>query len=270
MNVFDPFYDPSDLSACVDASMTVAELNARAQGDSIYFPLWRDPSESLGSLYLHTRLCSRSFRFGMMGDNTLGCRFELRNGKTLDLGGRVVKNVVGLDLTRFFSGSQGRLGRPQRLVLRLRPLPEIRRELEVRGSLEELEAFRSKFMASAWVHCVDAFDFSLDASGCRLGLAYACTKAESQVFESSLAALAQPCRLSQAPLPSHAAKPASSLLVPLSQVLWTAKDLHARYGGRISGYLGQGLLLCEASLPAGQPSHLELESRLLAALEALP
>ena len=43
----------------------------------IYFPLWRDaPGRSLGSLYLNTRaLLAQLSRFGLVGDNVLGCRF---------------------------------------------------------------------------------------------------------------------------------------------------------------------------------------------------
>ena len=159
MSNFDPFYDASDLTACVPASLTVAELNAKSKADDIYFPLWRDPQQTFADLYLNTRVCSRSFRFGLFGDNVLGCRFRLKTGKALDLGGRVVKNVVGLDLTRFFAGSQGAFGEPLTLVLRLRPLPEIRRELGLYGLKENLERFRAQFLLSPWVHCVDAFDF---------------------------------------------------------------------------------------------------------------
>jgi hypothetical protein len=272
MKIFEPFYDASDLSACVPASSSVAELNARAEKDGIYFPLWRDPAETLGALYLSTRVTSRSFRFGMFGDNTLGCRFELPGGKAVDLGGRVVKNVVGFDLCRFFAGSQGRLGKPMHLVLRLRPLPEVRRELEISGSFAELEAFRASLMASAWVHCIDAFDFEADAEGLRLGLAYACTREEAPVFESALLRLAKPCRLDEAPLPRHPAAAPASRLVPLSAALKAARELQAGFGGRVSGYLGHGLLLCETEKPLPplpRESHAALEAGLLARLEAL-
>jgi hypothetical protein len=271
--VFEPFYDPSDLSACVPAGTSVAELNEKAGNDGIYFPLWRDASEGLGSLYLNTRICSRSFRFGMMGDNTLGLRFSLKNAKSIDLGGRVVKNVVGFDLTRFFSGSKGRLGQPINLVLRLRPLPEIRREIKISGSLDELDAFRASLMKSAWVHCIDAFDFELSLQGLRLGLAFSCTRPEEAVFEGALRSLAGPCTLEDAPLPRHSPKPGSSLLSPLSQTLYFAKKLQGRHGGRISGYLGHGLMLVDAEKPLPAlplDRHQALEADALAMLEALP
>ena len=46
------------------------------------------------------------------------------DGRVLDLGGRVVKNVAGYDLVRLATGSRGTLGLITRLHLRLRPLPE--------------------------------------------------------------------------------------------------------------------------------------------------
>lgn len=271
MNIFEPFYDPSDLSTCVPATQSVAELNARASKDGIYFPLWRNEAASLGSLYLNTRVTSRSFRFGMVGDNTLGLRFKLKTGKTLDLGGRVVKNVVGFDLTRFFAGSQGRLGEPENLVLRLRPLPEIRRELSIEGPLSELEAFRAQLMKSAWVHCIDAFDFEAEKGVLRLGLAYACTKEEAPVFENALQRMG--AALGEAALPRHATAPKDSRLVPLSLTLRLAADLQSRLGGRVSGYLGHGLLLCDTEkpmAPAPAEAHAGLEAAMLARLEALP
>jgi FAD/FMN-containing dehydrogenase len=262
--VFEPFYDPADLSACVEASTTVAQLNERCRGDGIYFPLWRDPQESLGKLYLRNRVASRSFRFGLVGDNVLGCRFRLKNGKTLDVGGRVVKNVVGLDLTRFFSGSLGLLGEPETLILRLRPLPTIRQELALDGSPEDLERFRASFLLSPWVHCVDAFDFEIQAGRSRLHLAYACSQAEAGVYERNLKSLAEAsgCQLSQAALPQHAQL--HEELVPLSKTLVAAQ---AR-GQDCSGFLGHGLILGPG--PAAQAAGSQaLNSRVQAMLEGL-
>lgn len=265
MSNFDPFYDASDLSACVPASQSVAELNARAKADGIYFPLWRDPNQSFGELYLSTRVCSRSFRFGTLGDNVLGCRFRLKSGKTLDLGGRVVKNVVGLDLTRFFAGSEGIFGEPETLVLRLRPLPEIRRELGLHGSEASLESFRAKFMLSPWVHCVDAFDFEREATGAlRLGLAYACTRDEAGVFENALKNLAeeQGCVWREEALPEHSGK--FERQVALSKTLSVLKG----ETGKVTGYLGHGTLLSDSG-QAVSPPDADLNKRMAALLETL-
>lgn len=273
MNVFDPFYDPSDLSACVEASSSVAELNARAEKDGIYFPLWRDASQSLGSLYLDTRVCSRSFRFGWVGDNVMGARFRLSNGRTLEMGGRVVKNVVGFDLVRFLAGSQGRMGAPETLVLRLRPLPEVRKAWSVCGDLGGLEAFRKKFMLSPWVHGVDAFDFDLTGQGQRIGLAYACTRPEEAVYERAISAMSQGLHLEEEALPCHAVKPAAERLVPLSHALSAARQIQSAFGGRVSGFLGQGTLCLEPELPLPAehaPEHPDLESGLKALLESIP
>jgi hypothetical protein len=275
MSLFDPFYDPSDLSACVPANSSMVELNAKASKDHSYFPLWRDDSESFSSLYLNTRVCSRSFRFGGVGDNVLGLRFKLKDGRSLELGGRVVKNVVGFDFTRFLAGSLGRFGEPETLILRLRPLPEIRRELALSGTFDALEGFRADFMRSAWVHAYDAFDFETDSKGMRLHLAYACTKDEAVVYTQALEALAlgHSLKLAEAPLPIHAPRPARTLLAPLSQILIRARDLQSQHGGRISGYLGQGVMLAstEKPVPAQQlPMHPSLEAKFSRLLEALP
>ena len=138
--------------------------------------------------------------------------------------------------------------------------------------MAELESFRSSLMKSAWVHCIDAFDFEIENGGLRLALAYACTKEEAPVFESALKRLASGCRLSEAPLPRHASSPKDSRLVPLSLTLRLAVDLQSRLGGRVSGYLGHGLLLCDTlkpMAPAAPELNRTLEDSMLARLEDL-
>jgi len=247
LSAFTPFYDPSDLSACVEAGESIGALNARIEKDGIYFPLWREPSQSFGELFARTRLCSRSFRFGKVKDNILGARFMLNSGKTLDVGGRVVKNVVGFDLTRYFAGSGDALGVAETLVLRLRPLPEIRKEWSFEGPLEKLEKLRAEITLSPWTHALDAFDFEWAASGPRVAIAYACGSEEASLFEKAMRAWAQgnDLDLREAPLPLHLG--AESPAFDLSKVLGHASNIHSSQPhARLSGFLGAGHLVSSA------------------------
>jgi hypothetical protein len=270
MKVLDPFYDPADMSLCVEAESSVAQVNARCAADGLYFPLWRNSETSLGELYLKTRLCSRSFRFGSVADNVMGCRFELPGGKSVELGGRVVKNVVGFDFTRFFAGSEGRLGHPRTLVLRLRALAEVRKEFEILGTFPALEGFRSNLLKSPWVHCIDAFDFSVDASGPRLGLAFGCSRAEVSFYEDSLSALAAPAELHEAALPMHEGK--AQIQEAVSRCLQSALSSYQKDSIPRSGYLGYGLILGNFERAPLSPAslHPELEAAFLKQVETLP
>jgi FAD/FMN-containing dehydrogenase len=61
---------------------------------------------------------------GSPRDHVLGLELVTGDGRSLVLGGRVVKNVAGYDLVRLVVGSRGTLGLVTRAHLRLRALPE--------------------------------------------------------------------------------------------------------------------------------------------------
>ncbi len=62
-------------------------------------------------------------KYGVTTDYVLGLEVVLADGRVLRLGGRTVKDVVGYDLKRLFTGSEGTLGMITDVVLRLCPAP---------------------------------------------------------------------------------------------------------------------------------------------------
>jgi glycolate oxidase FAD binding subunit len=62
--------------------------------------------------------------YGPVRDQLLGCTVVMPDGRVIESGGRVVKNVAGFDLPKLHAGSFGAFGVIARLHLRLRALPE--------------------------------------------------------------------------------------------------------------------------------------------------
>lgn len=73
----------------------------------------------------------RLFRGGVR-DAVLGLQVALVDGRRVQTGGRVMKNVAGYDLTRLFTGSLGTLGVVTTVHLRVWPRPPVRQSLIVR------------------------------------------------------------------------------------------------------------------------------------------
>jgi FAD/FMN-containing dehydrogenase len=243
---FEPFHDWADLTACVPADATAASLNALGAAHAAFWPLWLDEAQSLGELFLSARFTSRSFRYGGLADNVLGLSWILPNGQKIDLGGRVVKNVTGFDLVRFLCASQGRFGRPETLILRLRPLAPVQRVAMLKGPWNALEHFVRTLRASSWAHALDA----MDLHDGQVYVAYSNEAGLIPLFEKAARAWAQDAKVDLSfgdTLPVHAAQPWARVHLPLGWMLETA----SAWPGA-TGFLGQGLL----HLPAGDEKAL--------------
>lgn len=245
MPTFEPYFDPQDLSACVVAGTTAAALNGQAANYGCWFPLWLDPLQPLDELYLRQRATSRGFRYGAVGDNVLGLQWRLPGGTVLGLGGRVVKNVAGFDLVRFLAASQGRLGRPLRLVLRLRPRAEAERVLALRAPWNALKTLARSLRASSWAHALDAADLVADGTGGALVLALRARPDLLGAFDAEVEAWALQAGASVealAELPTPAVSPWASAQLPLDALMDNAQAWLTAQGGAVHGFLGQGLL----------------------------
>ena len=120
-----PEYAPADLTVTAGAGVTLGELDARLAPNGQFLPL--DPpgaaGASLGAVVARADSGPLRLGYGTPRDHVLGLELVTGDGRILELGGRVMKNVAGYDLVRLAVGSRGTLGLITRVTVRLRPLP---------------------------------------------------------------------------------------------------------------------------------------------------
>ncbi len=104
-------YEPKDLTISVQAGMKWADLLALLAGNRQTIPL--DPpwgSQATAGGVVVSNLCGPRRRFfGSARDMVIGMKYATLEGKLVQTGGMVVKNVAGLDTAKLMIGSLGTL-----------------------------------------------------------------------------------------------------------------------------------------------------------------
>ncbi|HEX5735439.1 MAG TPA: FAD-binding oxidoreductase [Blastocatellia bacterium] len=119
-------YSPPDLTAVVEAGLTIGEFNAAAMAENQWLPLDPpgSPTASLGAIAACASSGPLRLGFGTPRDYVIGLRLAHIDGSESKAGGRVVKNVAGYDMNKLYVGSHGTLAVITELTVKLRPVPE--------------------------------------------------------------------------------------------------------------------------------------------------
>jgi glycolate oxidase FAD binding subunit len=129
-------YEPADLTLTARAGTSLAELAGQLGAHRQWLPF--DPPRvdewSLGGLTASGESGPAWMGYGELRNHVLGMTVVTGDGRTLRLGGRVVKNVAGFDLLKPMVGSRGRLAVITSVCVRAFPVPAEDRLLVVRGS----------------------------------------------------------------------------------------------------------------------------------------
>jgi glycolate oxidase FAD binding subunit len=127
-------YEPRDLTVSVEAGMPMAELNAELARHGQMIPLdgpYADEA-TVGGMIAANISGGRRRLYGTARDLVIGMKFATLDGKLVETGGMVVKNVAGLDMGKLMIGSFGTLAAIASVNFKLLPRPSVSRTV-VRG-----------------------------------------------------------------------------------------------------------------------------------------
>ncbi len=143
-----------------ETGVTNQQVQIAAQQQGFFWP--PDPTSSafcsIGGNLAYNSAGPRAVKYGTPRENTLGLRCVTAQGNSLQTGTCTTKGVVGYDLTRLLIGSEGTLAIITEATLKLTPLPECKRTLQVMYKhIEGATQAVSDIMAQAIIPCALEF-----------------------------------------------------------------------------------------------------------------
>ena len=119
-------YEPADLTVSVEAGLSYRELSDTLARHRQMIPL--DPPHAgeatVGGMLAANSSGPRRRLYGTARDMVIGMQFATLEGKLVNTGGMVVKNVAGLDMGKLLIGSFGTLAAIAIANFKVTPMPE--------------------------------------------------------------------------------------------------------------------------------------------------
>lgn len=150
-------YNPGEMVMTARAGTPLAEIENALAGNGqmmAFEPMDHRPvmgtagEPTIGGVFAANVSGPRRFVAGAARDSLLGVRFINGRGEAIKAGGRVMKNVTGLDLVKLMAGSYGTLGFLTEVTFRVPPRPKDEATIAVEG-LNDAEAAHAMAAAMA-------------------------------------------------------------------------------------------------------------------------
>ncbi len=139
-------YNPAEMVMTVQAGTPVDEVKA-ALSDARQMMAFEPMDHraimgtvgepTIGGVFAANVSGPRRFVAGAARDSLLGIRFINGRGEAIKAGGRVMKNVTGLDLVKLLAGSYGTLGFLTEVTFRVLPVPPAEATMVISGLEDE-------------------------------------------------------------------------------------------------------------------------------------
>ena len=119
--------DELNLLCVVEPNVITGDIQDAVEKVGLFYP--PDPASlrqsAIGGNVAECAGGPRAFKYGVTKAYVLGLEAVLPSGEIIRTGGKVVKNVVGYDLTHLLVGSEGTLAIITKIILRLVPKPPV-------------------------------------------------------------------------------------------------------------------------------------------------
>jgi glycolate oxidase FAD binding subunit len=160
-------YEPRDLTVSVEAGMPFAELERTLAERGQMLPLDPPAGSTVGGVIATNLSGPRRRLYGTARDMVIGMTFATLEGKLIDSGGMVVKNVAGLDMAKLMIGSFGTLAAIATVNFKVFPIPAQSRTF-VMGFATARDAFAERDRILRGILQPSAIDLVNWPSGFRL------------------------------------------------------------------------------------------------------
>ena len=116
--------DKANLMITAQAGVSYADLTKAAEDADMFFPPKPgDVGAHVGGVVACNAAGARAIKYGVTRNFVKGVEVILPSGEILTLGGKLIKEAMGLDLLHLMIGSEGALGVITKAVFRLIPKP---------------------------------------------------------------------------------------------------------------------------------------------------
>lgn len=125
--------DEENMMIVTEPGVITGALQTEVEKKGLFYP--PDPA-SLDSCHIGGNLAecaggARAVKYGVTKDYVVGFEAVLPSGEIINLGGKLLKNVVGYDLISLIIGCEGTLAVITKIILKLVPLPKAKIDLLV-------------------------------------------------------------------------------------------------------------------------------------------